>query len=532
MQSYTDKDNESTGNRFQAPQGHVPAQQLIDNRASTATQNKLIVGINSSQKQVAQREQIQGQFSNAMQLQAEDEESLQGKFSEESVQRQTDVQPNNTGLPDNLKSGIENLSGYSMDDVKVHYNSDKPSQLQAHAYAQGSDIHLASGQEKHLPHEAWHVVQQKQGRVKPTMQMKQGVSVNDDAGLEKEADVMGAKAVAAVPLRQQSVSDSRIETRTADTQLVQRVARSQSVDLASAGLGDNRHMVLVGGGGGAAPVDNSVGIAHALGTDGWGGVALAPAAEFWRAHALAEVLGGAGDNTNVGWWTKDDEDAWTPFEERVQGRKAAGFDPDYRPYVTEEGTYTVNSNNFQLDPKPNYVAEITATVNEINNANLNFVGVALDNGLPGSEANVDWAAVRDDARAVLLAAAQLRINPWLDYIFTNTVGGVWAWTSLQGTYSRTKGAGGGKGQKRVKDMTFTQTPAPILAGDFGIAGGSAANLWPLMANANDGVYGRGQNPFNALTRERNVNTLVPVELYSRFRFSIGGYQTINIDFAL
>lgn len=100
----------------------------------------------------------------------------------------------NTGLPDNLKSGIENLSGYSMDDVKVHYNSDKPAQLNAHAYAQGTDIHLGSGQEKYLPHEAWHVVQQKQGRVKPTMQMKGKVNINDDAGLEKEADVMGAKA--------------------------------------------------------------------------------------------------------------------------------------------------------------------------------------------------------------------------------------------------------------------------------------------------------------------------------------------------
>jgi len=102
---------------------------------------------------------------------------------------------NNTGLPDQLKSGIENLSGYSMDDVKVHYNSPKPAQLQAHAYAQGTNIHIASGQEKHLPHEAWHVVQQKQGRVKPTMQMKGKVNVNDDAGLEKEADVMGNKAV-------------------------------------------------------------------------------------------------------------------------------------------------------------------------------------------------------------------------------------------------------------------------------------------------------------------------------------------------
>ncbi|TFB32093.1 DUF4157 domain-containing protein [Pedobacter alluvionis] len=102
---------------------------------------------------------------------------------------------NNTSLPDNLKTGIENLSHFSMDDVKVHYNSAKPAQLQAHAYAQGTEIHLASGQERHLPHEAWHIVQQKQGRVKPTLQMKGRVNVNDDASLEKEADVMGAIAL-------------------------------------------------------------------------------------------------------------------------------------------------------------------------------------------------------------------------------------------------------------------------------------------------------------------------------------------------
>lgn len=103
--------------------------------------------------------------------------------------------PNHMGLPDKLKSGVESLSGYSMDDVKVHYNSQKPTQLNAHAYAQGTDIHVAPGQEKHLPHEAWHVVQQKQGRVKPTMQMKGNVNINDNRGLEREADVMGGKAI-------------------------------------------------------------------------------------------------------------------------------------------------------------------------------------------------------------------------------------------------------------------------------------------------------------------------------------------------
>ncbi len=118
-----------------------------------------------------------------------------GIDSLENPKTPTIQRKNNTGLPDKLKSGIENLSGYSMDDVKVHYNSSKPAQLQAHAYAQGSDIHLAHGQEKHLPHEAWHVVQQKQGRVKPTRQLKSKVNINDDAGLEKEADMMGEKAL-------------------------------------------------------------------------------------------------------------------------------------------------------------------------------------------------------------------------------------------------------------------------------------------------------------------------------------------------
>ncbi len=83
-----------------------------------------------------------------------------------------------------------------MSGVRVHRNSDKPAALQAHAYAQGSDIHLGPGQEKHLPHEAWHVVQQAQGRVRPTLQMAGATPVNNDAQLEREADLMGARALA------------------------------------------------------------------------------------------------------------------------------------------------------------------------------------------------------------------------------------------------------------------------------------------------------------------------------------------------
>ena len=96
-------------------------------------------------------------------------------------------------MPDNLKAGIEHLSGFSMDDVRVHYNSDKPAAVQALAYTQGTDIHVAPGEERHLPHEAWHVAQQMAGRVEPTTEVG-GLPVNDSAELEHEADVMGARA--------------------------------------------------------------------------------------------------------------------------------------------------------------------------------------------------------------------------------------------------------------------------------------------------------------------------------------------------
>lgn len=101
---------------------------------------------------------------------------------------------NKTNLPNTLKSGLESLSNFSMDNVKVHYNSDKPYKIGALAYTQGTDIHLAPGQEKYLPHEAWHVVQQAQGLVQPTFQMKD-TKINTDNDLENKADKMGNLAL-------------------------------------------------------------------------------------------------------------------------------------------------------------------------------------------------------------------------------------------------------------------------------------------------------------------------------------------------
>ncbi len=124
------------------------------------------------------------------QQEVQQQEIQQQEIQQQNIQTQKE---NKTGLPDVLKAGVENLSGIAMDDVKVHYNSSEPAKLQASAYTEGTNIHIAPGQEKHLPHEAWHVVQQKQGRVKPSLQFK-GINANVDLRLEQEADTMGAKA--------------------------------------------------------------------------------------------------------------------------------------------------------------------------------------------------------------------------------------------------------------------------------------------------------------------------------------------------
>lgn len=172
---------EMMGNSSQAMQQHA-RMNLIANSRHALQQKSAIDRINGLPLTLVQRQE------DPVETQSESETPIQ-------IEAQDSHEPNNTGLPDQLKSGIESLSGMAMDHVKVHYNSSQPAQLNALAYAQGSDIHVGPGQEQHLPHEAWHVVQQAQGRVKPTMQMKGEVAVNDDPSLEREADEMGSKAL-------------------------------------------------------------------------------------------------------------------------------------------------------------------------------------------------------------------------------------------------------------------------------------------------------------------------------------------------
>ncbi len=121
------------------------------------------------------------------------------------------------GLPERIKHGVENLSGISLEGVRVHYSSPKPARVQSLAYTHGTDIYVAPGQEKHLAHEAWHFVQQEQRRVRPTKQLS-GMAVNDDLALEREANSMGriAASGSAQPI-QQPLAKSSLPAATSTT---------------------------------------------------------------------------------------------------------------------------------------------------------------------------------------------------------------------------------------------------------------------------------------------------------------------------
>jgi hypothetical protein len=207
--------------------------QFVDNRAETVAQMKLQEMANNS-PQVSQLRAFQEMANNS--AKAKKTAQLQAIADKHSARQQVPIQKkeNNTGLPDNLKTGMENLSGISLDDVKVHYNSDKPAQLQAHAYAQGSGIHLASRQEKHLPHELAHVVQQKEGRVKPTAQLKGKTPINDDVGLEREADIMGIQAMdfqsESIQLSSNPITDSYYQLKPVQRSVIQ-LNKEVSVDV-------------------------------------------------------------------------------------------------------------------------------------------------------------------------------------------------------------------------------------------------------------------------------------------------------------
>lgn len=112
---------------------------------------------------------------------------MEAKLQQQVSQQNHVNKPNLTGIPTQIKLDFERRSGLSFDDVRVHYNSDKPARLQALAYTQGTQVYVGPGQERHLKHELGHVVQQKQGRVKADGLIN-NMPINMELSLEHEAD--------------------------------------------------------------------------------------------------------------------------------------------------------------------------------------------------------------------------------------------------------------------------------------------------------------------------------------------------------
>jgi hypothetical protein len=103
-------------------------------------------------------------------------------------------------LPAQVQHKMEGAFGFDFSSVRVH-EGERAGALGAQAYTQGDQLHFAPGKydpasaggQALIGHELAHVVQQSEGRVAATTQYK-GVAVNDDAGLEHEADDWGERA--------------------------------------------------------------------------------------------------------------------------------------------------------------------------------------------------------------------------------------------------------------------------------------------------------------------------------------------------
>lgn len=430
-------------------------------------------------------------------------------------------QPNRTGLPDGLKSGIESLSGVSMDPVRVHYNSSEPSKVNALAYAQGSDIHLGPGQEQHLPHEAWHVAQQAQGRVSPTLQTKGGVEINDDHGLEHEADVMGeraaqigqhaphADAAPAAPAPSAAPMQRRFDGKVIQRVLATVNPQNGPVTLHQAGGGGGGFTVMQNPTQPAGEdVNNTVGFTGVMNGEEWAGLGKS-SNEYWRAHAYANSFGGAGGVTNVGWWRADAETRWTGFEQQVRGAGIAEI-PDWKPGTGEQGTYLVTRDMYpQITFVDRYVDDLMAGVNwgfADDRPAWTRALATCDTIMNQKEKEKRISALKQ-GRAGVITANRGRIQNWVNALFggansveTNLI------KRMTMAYSITT-AGAGPGPKRANVNQTVNSPEPKPK-DFGLKN-EPANIWRELVNHNTGVFGHG-NPPSDLMR-----ALVPYE--ERFR---------------
>ncbi|MEZ4453497.1 MAG: DUF4157 domain-containing protein [Nannocystaceae bacterium] len=112
-------------------------------------------------------------------------------------------------LPTELRATMERSFSADFSAVRVHEGESAPA-LGARAYTRGADIHFGPGLyqprspagRELLGHELAHVVQQSQGRARATTTIA-GVGVDPSPALEREAEMMGARAARGEPARTQ-----------------------------------------------------------------------------------------------------------------------------------------------------------------------------------------------------------------------------------------------------------------------------------------------------------------------------------------
>ena len=158
------------------------------------------------------------------------------------------------GLPITLSNQIQTLLGVDPAQAVLHKNSSKAAEIGALAFVRGHEIHFAPGKfnpntregKELIVHEFTHYKQQLQGLVQPTSEIA-GMPLNDDAGLEGEADAMAAKiateqggAVAAQPVARGGGAPAPIQAKmeAAEPEAQAETAAPESAPVPAAEPGD------------------------------------------------------------------------------------------------------------------------------------------------------------------------------------------------------------------------------------------------------------------------------------------------------
>lgn len=203
--------------------------------------------------------------------------------AEEHERAQSPAAGGGRPLPEVVRLKMERALGADFSAVRIHEGPEAEAQG-ALAFAQGTNIYFAPGRyqpetpqgQELLGHELGHVVQQAQGRVQATRQGK-GVAINDDAGLEREADEMGARAA-----RASGSADAPVQAMCATCGAPQGIAAEDhgSSDVAASGCTacGTKGPIAAGAGKSVIPMQMKVDAANAAGgvVQRWPGDGMRP----------------------------------------------------------------------------------------------------------------------------------------------------------------------------------------------------------------------------------------------------------------